>query len=115
VLMKLSVTNEMYPKFQDNNDEFAMWRNLLKMHEITNKGRSFFLKNMLFSIQIEPFNSLLDYLLKNKDIRDQLRTIVRTMGEEDMLVVNLKKLSSSYANFVETLNIIGTCKNMTFE
>ena len=28
------------------------------------------------------------------------------MEEEDMLVITLKSLSSSYANFIETLNII---------
>jgi hypothetical protein len=37
------------------------------------------------------------------------------MEEEDMVVITLKSLSSSYANFIETLNITSTDKDLTFE
>jgi hypothetical protein len=77
MLIKLSVTNEMLPEVQDGNDAFVMWGNLWKMHETSNKGRVFFLKNMLFSIKMEEFDSLQDHLLKIKDIRDQLKSIER--------------------------------------
>jgi hypothetical protein len=77
MLIKLSVMNEMLPKVQDGNDAFVMWGNLQDMHETSNKGRAFFLKNMLFSIKMEEFDSLQDHLLKIKDIRDQLKSIER--------------------------------------
>jgi hypothetical protein len=84
------------------------------MHETSDKGRAFFLKNMLFSIKMEESNSLQDHLLKTKDIRDQLKSIDRAM-EEDTEVINLKSLPSSYADFIETLNITSTNKKLAFE
>jgi hypothetical protein len=49
------------------------------------------------------------------DIRDQLKSIDKTMEEEGMVVITLKSLPSSYANFIETLNITNTDKDLTFE
>jgi hypothetical protein len=37
------------------------------------------------------------------------------MEEENMVVITLKGFPPSYANFIETLNIISTNKNLTFE
>ena len=74
--IKLLVTNEMLLEVQDDNDAFVMlWWNLLKMHETSDKGRTLFLKNMLFSMTMEESNSLQDRFLKIKDIRDQLDKI----------------------------------------
>jgi len=70
---------------------------------------------MLFSIKMEEFDSLLDRLLKIKDIQDQLKSINKKMEEEDMVVITLKSLASSYANFIETLNITNTNKDLIFE
>jgi hypothetical protein len=82
MLIKLSVTNEMLPKVHDGNDEFVMWGNLRDMHETSNKGTEFFLKNMLFSIKMVESDSLPDHLLKIKDIKDQLKLIERKMEED---------------------------------
>lgn len=49
-------------------------------------------------------DSLQDHLLKIKDIRDQLKSTERIMEERD-IVVHYISLPSSYANFIETLNI----------
>jgi hypothetical protein len=38
------------------------------MHEILDKGRAFLLKNMLFSIKMEEFDSLQDHLIKIEDL-----------------------------------------------
>ena len=98
----------MLPKVQDSTNAFTMWGNLLKMHEILNEDRAFFIENMLFSIQMEDFDIFPNHLLKIWDIRDQLKSIDRTMKEEKMVVITLKSLPSSNANFVKTLNITST-------
>jgi hypothetical protein len=110
----IRVTNKKLLKVQDVDDAFLMWGNLLKMHETSNKGRVFFLKNMLFSIKMEKFDSLLDHLLKIKNIRDQMKPIDKTM-EEDMVVITSISLSSPYANVIQTLNITNIDKDLTFE
>jgi hypothetical protein len=64
---------------------------------------------------MEEFDSLQDHLLRVKDIREQLKSIERTIEEEDMVVITLKSLPSSYGNFIETSNISNTNKDLTFE
>jgi hypothetical protein len=66
---------------QDGNDAFVMWKNLRNMHETSNKGRVFFFENMLFSIKMDS-DFLQDHLLKNKDIKDQLKSIGRAMKKK---------------------------------
>ena len=61
------------------------------------------------------FDSLQDHLIKIKDIRDQLKSIEREVEEEDMVVITLKSLPSSYANFIETSNITSVDKDLKFE
>jgi hypothetical protein len=70
---------------------------------------------MLFSIKMNELDSLPNHLLKIKDIRDQLNSIDRTIEEEYMVVITLRSFPSSYANFIETLNITSTDKDLTFE
>ena len=70
---------------------------------------------MLFSTKREESNSLLDHLLKIKDIRDQLKPIERKMEEKDMVVITLKKLAFFPCKFIETLNNTITDKDLTFE
>jgi hypothetical protein len=59
--------NEMLPEVQDGKDAILMWENQLKLHETSDKGRAFFLKIKLFSIQMEESDSLQDHLLKLKN------------------------------------------------
>jgi len=56
-----------------------------------------------------------DHFLKIKDIRDQLKSNYRTMEKKDMVVLTLRSLPSFYANFIKTLNITHTDKELTFE
>ena len=76
------------------------------MHETSDKDRDYFLKNMLFSIKMEEFESLQDHLMKINDTQDQLKSIERKMKEKHMVVITLKSLPAFYANFIETFNII---------
>jgi hypothetical protein len=115
MLIKILLMNELLPKFQDDNDAFIMWGNLLRMHEKSYKGREFFLKNMLFSIEMEEVDSLPNHFLKIRDIIYKLKSIDKTMEEEDMVVITLKHFPSSYEIFIETLNISSNDKDMTFE
>jgi hypothetical protein len=43
--------------------------------QTSDKGRAFYLKNMLLSMQMEEGESISEHLLKLKDIRDQLLSI----------------------------------------
>jgi len=87
---------------------------LKETHEISDKGRAFFLKNMLFSIKMSEGASLQEHLLKIKDIREQLEAIGRKMAEEDMVVITLNSLPGSYEHFIETLNITATDVDLKF-
>jgi hypothetical protein len=49
------------------------------IHRTSDKGKAFFLKNILFSIMMEKRYSLQDHLLKIKDIQDNLKSIDRNM------------------------------------
>lgn len=80
------------------------------MHEISDKGRAFFLKNILFSIKIKKHDSLQDHLFKIKDIQAQLKAIDRKMENKDLVIITLKSLPSK--NFIETLNIISSIDAM---
>ena len=84
------------------------------MHETSDKDRAYFLKNLLFSIKMEEFDSLQDHLMKINDTQDQLKSIERKMKEKYMVVINLKSLPAFYANFIETLNIIIIDKDLIF-
>jgi hypothetical protein len=70
MLIKLSVTDEMLPEVQNGKTAAAIWKQLKETHEISDKGRAFFLKNMLFSIKMSEGASLQENLLKIKDIRE---------------------------------------------
>ena len=50
-------------------------------HETSDKSRAFFLKNMLFSIQMEESTPLQEHLLRIKQIREQLSAIGRKVEE----------------------------------
>ena len=84
------------------------------MHETSDKDRAYFLKNMLFSIKMEEFDSLQDNLMKINDTQDQLKSIERKMKEKDVVVITLKSLPAFYGNFIETLNIIIIDKYLLF-
>jgi hypothetical protein len=68
------------------------------------KVEPFFLKNILFSIKMEEHDSLLDHLLKIKDIRDQLKAIDRKVEKEDLVIITIKTPLSS-ENCIEMLKI----------
>ena len=84
-----------------------------KKYEILTKAEHFSLK-ICYS-QLEEFDYFPNHLLKIKDFQDQLESVDRTVEEEDMEALTLKSLPSSYANFIETLNITSTNQNLTFE
>jgi hypothetical protein len=50
---------------------------------------------------MEEFDTLQYPLLKIKDIRGQLKSIDRTMEEEDMVVISFEKFSFSCSNFIK--------------
>lgn len=70
MLIKLSVTNEMLPKLQIEGDAATIWKRLKDLHDTSNKGRTFFHKNLLFSHKMDENGSLQDHLLMIKDLRD---------------------------------------------
>ena len=107
MLIKLSVIDEMLPEVQNGKTAAAIWKQLKDTHEISDKGRAFFLKNMLFSIKMSEGASLQENLLKIKDIWEK-------MEEEDMVVIALNNLLGSYEHFIETLNIIATNVDLDF-
>lgn len=114
MLLKLSVTNEMLPEVQTETSSATIWKHLKEMHETSDKGRAFFLKNMLFSMVMEEHASLQEHLLKIKDIQEQLLAIGRTMEEEDMVVITLKILPHAYEHFIESPNITSTDIDLKF-
>jgi hypothetical protein len=50
---------------------------------------------------MEEHDSLPNHLLKIKDIRDQLKAIDRKMEEEDLVIITLKSLASSFENLLK--------------
>ena len=49
MLIKLSMTYEMLPEVQDDGtakDAPTIWKHLKDLHEVLDKGRAFFLKNI---------------------------------------------------------------------
>jgi hypothetical protein len=87
---------------------------LKETHEISDKDRVFFLKNMLFLIKMSEVASLQEHLLKIKDILEQLEAIGRKMAEEDMVVITLNSLPRFYEHFIETLNITAIDVDLKF-
>jgi hypothetical protein len=69
MLIKLFVTDEMLPEVQNGKTAAPIWKQLKETHEISDKGRAFFLKNMLFLINMSEGSSLQEQLLKIKYIR----------------------------------------------
>jgi hypothetical protein len=115
MLIKLSVTDEMLTEVQTGKTSSTIWTHLKDLHETSDKGRAFFLKNMLFSMMMDEHASLQEHLLKIKDIREQLMAIGRKMEEEDMVVITLKSLPRAYEHFIETLNITSTNVDLKFD
>jgi hypothetical protein len=58
MLIKLSMTNEMLTEVQTGKTSSTIWTHLKDLHETSNKGRAFFLKNMLFSMMMDEHASL---------------------------------------------------------
>jgi len=69
------VTEEMLLEVQIGKTSTEIWKHLKELHEISDKRRTFSLKNMLFSIKMNESSSLHDHLFKIKDIREQLFAI----------------------------------------
>jgi hypothetical protein len=59
----------MLPEVQTGKTSATIWKHLKDLHETSDKGRAFFLKNMLFSITMSEGASLQEHLLKIKDMR----------------------------------------------
>ena len=114
MLIKLSVTDDQLPQVLSSKTVAEIWTTLKDLHETSNKSKPFFLKSYLFSIIMDELMSLQEHLLKIKDIRDQLEAIGRTMEEEDLMVITLKSLPSSYEHFIEMLNITATNVDLKF-
>ena len=114
MLLKLSVIDDQLPQIPSGKSAAEIWKYLKELHETSDKSRAFFLKNQLFSIMMDERMSLQEHLTKIKDIRDQLEAIGRKMEEEDMVVITLKSLPSSYEHFIETLNITSTNVDLKF-
>jgi thiamine kinase-like enzyme len=72
MLCKLFMTDEMLPEVQTGKTLTKIWKHLKELHETLDKEKAFFLKNMLFFITMDESASLQEYLLKIKDIREQL-------------------------------------------
>lgn len=85
------------------------------MHKTLDKGKVFFLKNMIPLIVMNETTSLQEHFLKIKDIEDQLFAIGWKMEKEDMVVITLKSLPWDYENFIETLNITSTNVDLKFK
>lgn len=115
MLLKLSIADEMLPEIPSGKSAREIWKHLKDLHETSNKGRAFFLKNMLFSIMMDDQVSLQEHLMKIKNIHDQLEAIGRKIEEEDMVVTTLKSLPRSYEHFIETLNITSTNVDLKFD
>jgi len=58
MLLKLCVTTKMLPGVQSRISSTAILKHLKEMHETPDKGRAFFLTNMLFSMVMEEHTSL---------------------------------------------------------
>lgn len=115
MLLKLSITNEMLPKVLLGKTSIEIQTHLKNPQGTSNKGKAFFLKNMLFSIMIDDKMSLQDHLKKIKDICDQLEAIGCKMEEEDMVVIMLKSLPQSYQNFIKTVNSMSANVDLKFD
>lgn len=50
MLLKLSMIDEMLHEVQIEKTSTAIWKHLKNLHETSDKGPTFFLKNMMFSI-----------------------------------------------------------------
>jgi hypothetical protein len=100
----------------NGNAALIMWGDLEDMHETSNKGRAFFLKNMLFSNKMEKFDSFQDHLLKTKDIRDQLKIEINSKENGRRYDgYHFKKFASFISKFIETPDITSTDKDLTFK
>ena len=69
------------------------------------KVEPFFLEELFYSIKMEKHDSVPNYLLEIKDIIDPLKYIDRKMEVENLVIITLKSLTSSFEYFIETLNI----------
>jgi hypothetical protein len=68
MLLKFSMIDEMLPKIRLGMASTKIWKHLKELHETSEKGKAFFLNNMLFSITMDESASLQEHLLKIKDI-----------------------------------------------
>jgi hypothetical protein len=93
----------------------VIWTRLKDFHETLDKGRAFFLKNMLVLMMMDEHASLQEHLLKIKDIREQLMGIGREVDEEDMVVFTLKSLPYAYEHFIKALNITSRNVDLNFD
>ena len=114
MLIKLSDTSDQLCQVLSSKTTIEIQKTLKDLHETSDKNKTFFLKNQLFSIIMDEHMSLQEHLLKIKDIKDHLEAIGHAIEEEDMVVITLKSLPSSYEHFIETLNIIATNFDLGF-
>ena len=70
MLIKLLVTDEMLLEVRTGKTSATIWKLLKGLHETSDKSIAFYLKNMLFSIQMEmeEHSPLQEHLLKIKQI-----------------------------------------------
>ena len=64
------MTNVMLPEIQTKKTSVAIWKQSKDLHETSDKGRAFFLKNIFFSITMDESVSLQEHLLKIMDIHE---------------------------------------------
>ena len=114
MILKLSIADELIPEVRSATNACSLWKKLKSKYETSDKGRTLYLKNLLYSTKLVEGASVSEHLLKLKDIKDQLLAIGKEVEEEDMVVVVLNNLPPSFEHFVETINMTAD-EDLTFD
>ncbi len=102
------LTNAQLAHIQYCDNVRSVWEALCGVHETKTIGNKLFLRRRFFTIKMQEGDDMLVHINTVKALTDQLRSIEVNITDEDVYMVLLMSLPSSFDNLVTSLKSMST-------
>jgi hypothetical protein len=96
-----SVKDNLIPYIYEKKSTREMYDALVGLYQSENTGRKLHLKHRLQVVEMSSENTVVNYLMKITQIRDQLVAIKKTVEDVELVNVALRGLPKSWEPFVQ--------------
>jgi len=81
-----------------------MWTAIIGLYQGTSEARKLVLRDMLRNIKMEKSESVVSYLTRFTQVKDELAGVVETVPDRDMVSFALLGFPKSWENFIDAVS-----------